>query len=322
MSSSVSALFQSLHVGTTHLHHRITMAPRLRANKDHVHPYTQRSNVPGTLIISEATLIAPQVAGYANVPGIWNDTKIDGWKKTTGAEGGFDLVSPSPVPLSSGEPHSGDGELVVPRELTTAEIKEYAQSYSKAASNAIEAGFEGVEVPAANGYIPDHFLQTISSKRTGEYMRSVDNRVHFPLEEIDAVVETIGAPWSKCQDMGMKDPLPAFTTFIEPIRDGHRNSAYIHAVEPRVHGIVDGDVTDENRAHSNEASRKIWGDRAVRLTLRQVAWTVLLQSTKYRCLVAFSRHFIATPDLPMRLREGHSLARYNHDTFYTTKAAA
>ncbi|KAH9001475.1 hypothetical protein EDB92DRAFT_1932000 [Lactarius akahatsu] len=232
--------------------------------------YAQRSSVPGTLIISEATFIVPQAAGYANVPGIWNDTQIDGWKK-----------------------------VFVSRELKTAEIKEYVQLYSKAASNAIEAGFDGVEVHAANGYILDQFLQTMSSERTDEYGGSVDNRVRFPLEVSDAVVETIDAertvvhisPWYKCRDMGTEDPLPDFATFVERIRDGHPNFAYIHVVEPRVHGI------------------------------------------KYGGLVAFVRHFIANLVEPF-LRSHRSRIFpcvrgkdtfwhcYDRDTFYTTKAAA
>ena len=96
-------------------------------------------------------------------------------------------------------------EVVVPHELTTAEIKEYSQLYSKAASNAIEAGFDGVEVHAAHGYLPDQFLQTVTNERTDEYGGSVDNRVRFPLEVLNAVVQAIGAertsvrisPWSK-----------------------------------------------------------------------------------------------------------------------------
>ncbi|KAH9180343.1 hypothetical protein EDB89DRAFT_1900271 [Lactarius sanguifluus] len=177
MSSSVSALFRSIRVGTTHLHHRVTMAPltRLRANKDHT---TGAIHANGSYIFLQLWAI-----GRAAGPAILRQ------------EGGF-LVSPSHIPFGSGEPHSGNGELVVPRELTTAGIKECAQLYSKAASNAIEAGFDGVEL-----------LQTMSSERTDEYGGFVDNRVRFPLEPevIDAVVETIGAertavsisPWSK-----------------------------------------------------------------------------------------------------------------------------
>jgi NADPH2 dehydrogenase len=340
------------------------MAPltRQRANKDHVHGelaktyYAQRSSVPGTLLITEATFIAPQAGGYANVPGIWNDAQIAGWKEITDAvhangsyifiqlwalgrtadpavlkqEGGFDLVAPSPISLGTGGPHSGNEEVVVPHELTAAEIKEYVQLYSKAATNAIEAGFDGVEVHAANGYLLDQFLQSVSNERTDEYGGSVDNRVRFPLEVINAVVETIGAektsvrisPWSRFQDMGMEDPLPTFTTFIERIRDVHPNFAYIHVVEPRVDGIVELDLTDENRAQSNEVLRKIWGDRPYIAAGGMNGATAVNMVEKYGGLVAFGRHFIANPDLPLRLKEGLSLTRYDRNTFYAAEAAA
>ena len=115
-------------------------------------------------------------------------------------EGNFDVVAPSPIPLAS------DRESV-PRELTVPEIKEYVQLYAKAARNAIEAGFDGVEVHAANGYLLDQFLQSVSNERTDEYGGSIQNRLRFPLEVIDAVVKAVGAertgvrlsPWSKFQ---------------------------------------------------------------------------------------------------------------------------
>ncbi|KAH9002521.1 hypothetical protein EDB83DRAFT_2602433 [Lactarius deliciosus] len=326
MSSSVSALFQPLRVGITDLQHRIVMAPltRFRANKDRVHGelaktyYAQRSSVPGTLIISEATFIAPQAAGYANVPGIWNDAQIAGWKTITDAvhtngsymflqlgapgrtadpailrqEGGFDVVAPSPIPLGGDGSHSDDGGPVVPRAPTTAEIKEYAQLYSKAASNAIEAGFDGVEAINA-------IVRTIGAERTAVRI----------------------SPWSKFQDMGMKDPLPTFTALIERIRDAHPSFAYIHIIEPRVDGTTDGDVTDENWAQSNEALRKIWGDRPYIAAGGMDGAAAINTVEKYGGLVAFGRHFIAKPDLPLRLKEGFSLTRYNRDTFYTTEAA-
>ncbi|KAI9435545.1 hypothetical protein H4582DRAFT_1970313 [Lactarius indigo] len=372
MSSSVSSLFQPIRVGTINLKHRVVMAPltRFRANKDHVHGelaktyYTQRSSVPGTLIISEATIIAPQATGYPNVPGIWNDAQIAAWKsvcsfpcpkipctliyrtKITDAvhangsyiflqlwapgraaipailkqEGDFDLVAPSPISFENN----------VPRELTIAEIKEYVRLYSKAASNAIKAGFDGVEIHGANGYLPDQFLQTMTNKRTDEYGGSVENRLRFPLEVIKAVVEAVGAertairlsPWSQFQDMGMKDPLPTFATFIKRIRDEHPNFAYIHVIEPRVNNFTLATVTDENRAHSNEVLRKIWGDRPYIAAGGMERATAIDTVSKYGGLVAFGRHFIANPDLPLRLKEGLSLTRYNRDTFYSVPESA
>ncbi|KAF8256354.1 hypothetical protein EI94DRAFT_1837563 [Lactarius quietus] len=354
MSSSSSSLFQPIRVGSINLRHRIVMAPltRLRANKDHIHGelaktyYTQRSSVPGTLIISEATVIAPQAVGYANMPGIWNDAQIAGWKliadavHTNGShiflqiwapgraadhavlrqEGDFDLVAPSPISLNNN----------VPRELTITEIKEYVQLFSKAASNAIRAGFDGVELHAANGYLLDQFLQSVSNERTDEYGGSVDNHVRFPIEVIKAVVEVVGAektavrisPWSTFQDMGMKDPLPTFTTFIERIREEHPNLAYIHVIEPRVNNFAIVAVTDENRAQSNEVLRKVWGDRPFIAAGGMGLATAIDMVEKYGGLIAFGRHFIANPDLPLRLKEGLSLMHYNRDTFYTSKEPA
>jgi NADPH2 dehydrogenase len=113
-------------------------------------------------------------------------------------QGGFDVVGPSPVPLA------GHQEQTIPRPLTVSEIKEYIQLYTEAARNALEAGFDGVEIHAANGYLLDQFLQTTSNQRVDEYGGSIENRLRFPLEVIDAVVKAVGAertavrisPWS------------------------------------------------------------------------------------------------------------------------------
>jgi len=174
------------------------------------------------------------------------------------------------------------------------------------------------------------FLQTMSNERTDEYGGSIDNRVRFPLEVIDAIVETIGAertavrlsPWSKYQDMGMKDPLPTFTTLIESVRDAHPKFAFIHVVEPRLDGTIDLELSDENRAQSNEVLRKAWGDRPYIAAGGMDGATANKMVEKYGGLVAFGRHFISNPDLPLRLKEGLSLTRYNRDTFYAAEAAA
>jgi NADPH2 dehydrogenase len=119
-------------------------------------------------------------------------------------EGGFDVVAPSPIPIGS---QAGNQEQVIPRALTVSEIEEYVQLYAKAASNALEAGFDGVELHAANGYLLDQFLQTVSNHRADEYGGSLENRLRFPLEVIDAVAKAVGtertairiSPWSDFQ---------------------------------------------------------------------------------------------------------------------------
>jgi NADPH2 dehydrogenase len=126
-------------------------------------------------------------------------------------EGGFDLVAPSPIPIGA---LAGDEEQVIPRELTALEIKEYVQLYARAAKNAMQAGFDGVEIHGANGYLLDQFLQTVSNHRTDEYGGSLENRLRFPLEVVDAVVKAVGAertavrisPWSNFQGERNKWP--------------------------------------------------------------------------------------------------------------------
>ncbi|KAI0297537.1 hypothetical protein B0F90DRAFT_1739261 [Multifurca ochricompacta] len=362
MTSSLAPLFQPIRVGNLDVQHRIVMAPltRFRASKAHVHGelaktyYGQRAGFPGTLIITEGTFIAPQAAGYANVPGIWNADQIAGWKAITDVvhakgsfiflqlwalgraadaailkeDGDFDLVAPSPIPLIDNYTPVKK-EPVVPRELTVSEIKEYTQLYSKAASNAIEAGFDGVEIHSANGYLLDQFLQDVTNKRTDNYGGSVENRLRFPLAVVDAVVKAVGAertairlsPWSKFQSMGMKDPLPTFTTLVERIRDTHPNLAYIHVIAPRTNVYFEESLSKENQHGTNDPIRKAWGDRpyiaAGGLDRGDVG------SLDRSGTGGLGRgDAIEIPDLPLRLKENVALTPYNRDTFYTPEAAA
>jgi len=223
-------------------------------------------------------------------------------------EGGFDVVGASPIRHNAVT--GGGDESVVPRELTGAELKEYVELYAKAAKNAIEAGFDGVEIHGANGYLLDQFLQSVSNNRTDEYGGSIQNRLRFPLEAIDAVVEAVGAertgvrlsPWSEFQgetkyrsctlgsvnqngvffsiDMGMKDPLPTFTAFVDCIRDAHPNFAYIHVIEDRAKDVSD-------------ALRKIWGDRPYIAAGGFDRASAISTVEKHGGLVAFGRDFIS-----------------------------
>jgi NADPH2 dehydrogenase len=207
--------------------------------------YTQRASVPGTLLITEATFIAAQAGGINNVPGIWSDEQVTAWKKVSFShhspnnllictqitesvhakgsfiylqlwalgraaspkqleeEGSFPYVSSSDIPLSN-----RPKEDPSPRPLTLSEIKEFVELYATAASNAVHrAGFDGVEIHGANGYLIDQFLQTTSNRRTDDYGGSVENRARFALEVTEAVVKRIGAkktgirfsPWGSFQ---------------------------------------------------------------------------------------------------------------------------
>lgn len=269
-------VFSPFQVGSTKLDHRVVMAPltRFRATVDNVPTdlmaqyYAQRAVVPGTLIISEASFISPKAGGYATIPGLWNDEQLNAWKKTTDAvhakgskiymqlwhlgraahpdpagSGGAvkderfdfenDLVSSSAVPIAEGQP--------TPRALSEEEVWATVADYATAAKNAVEkAGFDGVEIHGAHGYLIDQFNQDTCNKRTDQFGGSIENRARFCLEVAKAVAKAVGAdktgirlsPWSGFQGMRMADPIPQFSYIIHQLRE--LDLAYLHLVEPRV----------------------------------------------------------------------------------------
>jgi len=340
-----SALFQPIRIGSTELKHRIVLAPltRFRANNNHVHGdlagkyYSQRGSTPGTLLITEATPIAAKAAGYNNIPGIWSEEQIAGWKKVTDAvhakgsfiyiqlwalgraadpellaKEGYDYVSSSPVQM--------DGKDRAPRSLTVTEIQEYAELYAKAAHNAVDlAGFDGVEVHGANGYLIDQFLQDTVNQRTDAYGGSIENRARFGLEVVDKVAETIGAertgirlsPWNRFQGMRMEDPYPTFSYFVNELRRRQPDLAYLHVTEPHA----------DDEGASNDFLRQIWASRPFISASGYTPATGLAHADRTGDLVAYGRHFIANPDLPERIRKGIALNPYNADTFYLPEAA-
>ncbi|CCL99890.1 uncharacterized protein FIBRA_01915 [Fibroporia radiculosa] len=345
-ASVVPKLFQPIRVGDFTLSHRIVLAPltRYRAHKNHVHSdlaieyYAQRASVPGTLLVTEATFISEKAGGYNNVPGIWNDEQVTAWKRITDAihekgsrvfcqlwalgraanpdvlraEGPHDLVSASDIALAGHQP---------PRPLTIAEIKEYLETYATAARNAVRAGFDGVEIHSANGYLLDQFLQDVSNKRTDEYGGSIENRTRFALEVVDAISKAIGAPrvgirispWGQFQDMGMVDPRPTFSHLVRSIAQLHPNFAYLHLVEPRAHGNLDREVQE---GESNDFLREIWSPRPFMSAGGYTRALAFEQSELSGDLIAFGRTFISNPDLPTRLAKDLPLARGDRDTYY------
>ena len=238
-----SRLFQPLKIGNVELSNRIVLAPltRFRADDDHVplpfvpEYYAQRGSYPGTLLVTEATFIAPQAGGFSNAPGIWSPAQIASWKNVTDAvhkKGSFiflqlwalgraadadqlkaELGEKGVVKSASNIPFKGGA---TPQALTEEEIHEYIGLYAQAAKNAIEAGFDGVEVHSANGYLIDQFLQDVSNDRTDAWGGSIEKRARFGLEVAKAVVEAVGAektgirisPFSVFQGMKMKEPRP------------------------------------------------------------------------------------------------------------------
>lgn len=341
-----SLLFKPIKIGNIELQHRVGMCPltRYRASDDHVplpsfiDYYSQRASVPGTLIISEGTFIHPSHGGYANVPGIYNSEQIKQWRRVTDAvheRGSFifcqlwalgrtanaEVAEREGIAFRSSSNISVDSERPSPIPLTVKEIQETAKQYAQAAKNAIEAGFDGVELHGANGYLIDQFLQTTCNQRTDEYGGSVQNRSRFAVEVAKAVCDAIGSdrtgirfsPWSVFNAMRMEDPIPQFTDVVTQLNS--LDLAYVHFVESRIAGSADVEATD-SLAFAIQARKGpllIAGGYKPE-TARKL---VNVDYPDRDIMVMFGRYFISTPDLPFRIQSGLELAKYNRDTFYT-----
>ncbi|KAH7923773.1 FMN-linked oxidoreductase [Leucogyrophana mollusca] len=343
------ALFQPITVGELTLQHRVVLAPltRFRAYATHVPGpqaatyYAQRASTPGTLLITEATFISQEAGGYQHIPGIYTDEQIEGWKEITDAvhaKGSFiylqlwalgraadesALATENNAPYVSASPIRLTGRATTPRALMLREIKEYVQAYATAAKTAVNAGFDGVEIHGANGYLIDQFLQDVSDTRTDEYGGSVENRARFALEVVKAVVEAVGpkktgirlSPWSPFQDMGMKDPIPTFTYLVSSLLQ--YPLAYIHVIEPGIGGNLDHDVPG---GQSNDFIRQIWRKAASTSAYIAVGGysraTALQAAEEKGGLVAFGRLYMSNPDLPRRFLKDLPLTPGDRSTNY------
>ncbi|KAJ6625225.1 NADH:flavin oxidoreductase/NADH oxidase [Mycena sp. CBHHK59/15] len=346
-------LFQPITLGPLSLKHRVVLSPlsRLRSDANHVpilplvkEYYTQRGSTPGTLLIAESTIITAKAGGFPNMPGVWTPEQIKAWKEiveSVHAQGSFiflqllalgraalpailkaedptlPFVSASNIPITEGAEER-------PRPLTIGEIEEYVGLYSQAAKNAMDAGFDGVEIHAANGCLLDQFLQDVSNDRTDAYGGNIENRAHFPLQVIKAVTQVVGqnrtgirfSPWSPYAGMGMADPISTFSYIVSEIKRLYPEFAYIHIIEPRISADSTVDPSLENTSQSNDFIREIWGDRPLISAGGYTRETAIKLAERKNALVSFGRTFIANPDLPLRLEKDIPLNPYDRSTFY------
>lgn len=330
-------LFKPIKIGNSELQHRAVMAPltRLRA----LHPgnipnpkwaaeyYDQRSRNPGTLIISEATLISPQGGGYDTAPGIWSQEQLDQWQKifakvhqnksfiwvqlwALGRQGYPDALARDGLRYDSASDEVYINEELREKALksnnrqhglTKDEIKVYIKDFVKAAKNSINAGSDGVEIHSANSYLLNQFLDPISNKRTDEYGGSIENRARFALEVVDAITEAVGpekvgirlSPFGKYGTMSGGDDPTIIAQYAYLIGELERRAkagkrlAYIHMVEPRV---VDPSVSEGQGVYSegtNDFVYSIWKGPVIR------AGDLALHPEVAKDLVADSRTLIA-----------------------------
>jgi len=338
----MSNLLEPLAVGELQLPNRVVMAPltRNRSTMPGRVPnglmrayYAQRASAG--MILTEATSVEPMGVGYPSTPGIWSGDQVEGWKAITGSvheKGGRILlqlwhvgrishssyhngtlpVAPSAVAASGHvsllRPQTG---FETPRALEIGEIAGIVEAFRKGAENAKAAGFDGVEIHGANGYLLDQFLQDSSNKRTDAYGGSIENRARLHLEVTDAVVSVWGAgrvgmhlaPRGDAHSMGDSDRLATFRHLVREL--GKRRIAFICARE------APGDDSISPKLKAAFGGAWIANER-----FDKAAAEAALAAGEADA-VAFGKAFIANPDLPRRLALNAALNTWNTETFYS-----
>ncbi len=341
-SANQSPILQPVTIGDLQLLNRIVMAPltRSRSSEDGVPPdfaadyYAQRADAG--LIISEATNISAQARGYALTPGIWSPAQVEAWQRVTGAvhrregriflqlwhtgrishpdlHGGALPVAPSAI-RPEGQAFTNDGlkDHVTPRALETDEIPAIVEDYRHAASCAKQAGFDGVEIHSANNYLLEQFIRDSTNTRTDRYGGSVENRLRFPLEVVQAVTSVwggggrVGIRISPATTMPGNTPLDSdvmgtFGTYVDALSKA--GLLYIHDIE----GVTQQTREVPDGVDFPALRRRFSGAYIAnnQYTL-ELAEQVLAQGDAD--LFSFGRPFIANPDLVSRLGSGAPLA--------------
>jgi N-ethylmaleimide reductase len=351
------ALFSPLKVGPYQLKHRVALAPltRMRAAKPSLAPrplnaeyYGQRAT-PGGLLIAEASPVMATGFGSPGVPGIYTEAQIAGWREVVDAvhaKGGVIFlqlwhvgrvshssfqpgdalpVAPSAVAIADLKTGTADGKSApyeTPRALETSEIPGVIDAYRQGAANALKAGFDGVEIHGANGYLIEQFLQSHTNLRTDQYGGSIENRTRFLMEVTKAVVDVWGAdrvgvrlsPYGIANGSGEPDPMPLYTDVVERLNP--LGLAYLHFIEPRSSGAGRAEVNWENVPSAMVLFRPIW--KGVLITAGGFTGGAADAAIRdgHADAIAFGRIFISNPDLPRRLQHGFPLTSYNRATFY------
>ena len=350
VTTNANALFTPFELLGTTLRNRIVMAPLTRNRATHgtdvphqlnAEYYAQRATAG--LLIAEATQISPSGKGYAFTPGIYSEEQVAGWRLVTDAvhaqggtivlqlwhvgrfshralqPGGQLPVGPSAIAPVAQKTFIEDGRFVdveTPRALELAELPGILADYAKATHNALAAGFDGVEIHAANGYLLDQFLRNGANARTDAYGGSVENRMRFPLEVIDAVVAVAGAertgirisPVSPAGGLVDSDPAAIFFPFVRELSS--RRLSYVHIVEGSTAGPRDFAPFDFKTMRAQFSGPWMVNNGYT----RELAGDAL--GSGYADLVAFGRPFIANPDLVERLRTNAPLNPLNVEKMY------
>ncbi len=353
----MTSLFDPVQAGDLQLANRIVMAPLTRNRSPDAVPrdiavtyYAQRASAG--LLITEATAISQQGQGYADVPGLYGTEQLDAWKRVTEAvhdaggkivvqlwhvgrvshtelqPGGAAPVAPSAIAAKTKTVLIRDGvptfvETSMPRALDAEELPGIVHTYAAAARNAVEtAGFDGVEIHAANGYLLDQFLKSGSNHRTDDYGGSIKNRARLLLEVTRAVADAVGggktgirlSPVTPANDAHDDDPQPLFEYVLRQLAP--LGLAYIHVIEGATGGPRELPERPFDYAALKTAYRAAGGRGAWMVNNgydQPQAEQALAEGDD---LVAFGRPFISNPDLVRRLRQGAPLNPWDKNTFY------
>jgi N-ethylmaleimide reductase len=356
-TEALQTLSSPVQIGPITLKHRVVMAPLTRSRSEQpgdipgklmLEYYTQRAS-DGGLIISEATSISVSARGWYGAPGLYTDQQIAGWNKITDAvhaKGGrmfsqlwhtgrashVDMTDGAmPVSASINPDYWVDPSVIAStpngwvkpsphRALDIREIPGIVDDYRKASEGAKAAGFDGVELHAGNGYLPDQFLQDGSNKRTDAYGGSVANRARFLLEVVEAMVSVWGgdrvavriAPGGRWNGMSDSNPDALFDYVAD--RLNRFGLAYLHIIEPRIKGNV---LVAADEPIATERLRKIFKGKIMAAGGFEPDTAELIVEKGDADLVAFGCHFLANPDLPKRIKCRLPLNPYDRATFYT-----
>ena len=341
-------LFAPLKAGALTLTNRILMAPLTRARADLAHMpndlmaqyYAQRASAG--LIVTECTMIAPDTSAFITEPGIYSPEQVLAWKKITDAvhakggkivmqiwhagraahpllNHGAENVAPSAIAVS-GEIQTPNGKVAhsVPRALTTAEISALVDTFAEAAKHAVAAGFDGVEVHGANGYLIDQFLRDGANQRTDAYGGSMENRARFLFDVLTAVSAAIGSdrvglrlsPLNSFNSMTDSNPIELTAFLAKRLNDF--NLAYVHLMRADFLQQQTGDVMRVARAHYKGV---LIGNMGYSSDEAEAA----ILDNKLDA-VAFGTSFLANPDLPARIQAKAALNEPDQATFYSAGA--
>jgi N-ethylmaleimide reductase len=351
---SIATLFTPLRLGAIQLPNRIVMAPltRMRAGANNVPTalnaeyYAQRSSAG--VIISEGTAVSAEGQGYPSSPGIYTTEQIVGWRGVTDAvhdRGGRIVlqiqhngrnshssllpngslpVAPSPIPpnLPGFTKDFQQVPIEVPRALETEEIPVIVGTFRQAGLNAIEAGFDGVEVQGANSHLIEEFLEDGTNQRTDVYGGSKEKRVRILLDIVDEVTAAIGpdrvgvrlSPFGQYGGIRDSNPLELFTFVIQAL--DRRRISYLHLIEAKGSEMGLTDELHEDAANNAALFREMFNGPLLSAAAYTPETAALTIEKNHADAIAFGRLFIANPDLVRRIEENQPLNAYDRSTFY------